>query len=273
MRLDEKFQIDEQPERIISLAPSITESLYAAGAGELLVGRTDFCDYPPEVLELPSIGGFSSSEISVETIVGLEPDLVIGGSVYQADVMDVLADAGINGFILEPNSLAEIFDSIRLLGQVTGHGADAEETVAKMQADIQKVTDVVATIPADERVSVFYEVWSDPYMTTTDQTFIGELITLAGGRNIFGDLEEDYPTISSEEIVDRDPQVILGPSNHADQLTAEMIASREGWGSISAVKNGRVYIIDGNIISHAGPRLVGALEAIAAALYPDYFKE
>ena len=265
--------IDAPPARIVSLAPSITESLYAIGAGDLLVGRTEFCDYPEEASALPTIGGFSSSSISVEAITDLEPDLVIGGSTYQADLIDALESAGIQVIILEPNSLEEIMDSLQTLGDITGHSAEASSLLDEMQTRINAVTQVVETIPEEERVSVFYEVWNDPYMTTTNQTFIGELINMAGGVNIFADLDEDYPSISSEEVIEKDPQVILGPSNHGDQLTSEIIAEREGWRDLSAVQNGRIYIIDGNIVSRAGPRVVDALEAIAQALYPQSFGE
>ena len=268
-----EFTISERPASIVSLAPSITETLYAIGAGDLVVGRTDYCNYPEEVLDVPVVGGFSSSEISTETIVDIAPDLVIGGSVYQEEVMDVLTGAGINGFIRESNSVEDIMDFMLLLGDITDNSVGARIAVADMQARINAITDVVATIPEDERVTVFYEVWHDPYMTTTSQTFIGELITMAGGINIFADLEEDYPTISAEEIIDADPQVILGPSSHGDQLTVDIIAAREGWEQLSAVQNERVYVLDGDMVSRDGPRVVDALEDIAQALYPDYFEE
>jgi iron complex transport system substrate-binding protein len=263
--------IDAPPARIVSLAPSITESLYAIGAGDLLVGRTDFCDYPEEAAALPSVGGFDASTISIETILALEPDLVIGGSIYQADLADSLDKAGIPVFIMEPRTVEEIMSSLQSLGAVTNHSVEADAVVADMQQRIATVSQIVDTIPENERQTVFYEVWADPYMTTSNQTYIGELISMAGGVNIFGDLKEDYPTISAEEVIAKDPQVILGPSNHADQLTSETIMTREGWSNISAVKNNRIDIIDGNIVSRAGPRVVDALEAMAMDLYPDKF--
>jgi iron complex transport system substrate-binding protein len=135
------------------------------------------------------------------------------------------------------------------------------------------VVEVVATIPEEERQTVFYEVWHEPLMTTTSLTFIGELIELAGGINVFGDMEERYPSISAEQIIDYDPQVILGPSTHGDQLTIDMIAAREGWGNMTAVQNETIFIIDGAPISHTGPRIVDALDLVAAALYPEYFSD
>ncbi len=264
-------EIKDAPLRIVSIAPSITESLYAIGAGSLLVGRTDFCDYPPEATVLPSVGGFDASTISIETILALEPDLVIGGSIYQADLAESLTKAGIPVFIMEPRTVEEIMSSLQTLGKVTNHAEEAEIVVADMQQRMDAVSTIVNTIPQDKRQTVFYEVWADPYMTTSGQTYIGELISMAGGVNIFEDLKETYPTISAEEIIARDPQVILGPSNHADQLTDAAIAGREGWSNIAAVKNKRIYIVDGNIVSRTGPRVVDALEDIARDLYPDQF--
>jgi iron complex transport system substrate-binding protein len=263
--------IEEPPVRIVSLAPSITEMLFGIGAGGLVVGRTDYCDYPLEVLELPSIGGFSASSISIETIVALEPDLVIGGATRQGEVIEALDVAGIPAFALQRDTVGGTLETLQLLGFITDHSEEASTLVDEMQTRLDAVVDVVATIPDDERVTVFYEVWHEPLMTTTAQTFIGELIELAGGINVFGDLEESYPSISAETIIDNDPQVILGPSTHGDQLTDEMIAAREGWGDMTAVKSGAIFIIDGAPISHTGPRIVDALDLIAAALYPEYF--
>ncbi len=265
--------IDSVPTSIVSLAPSITEALYAIGAGELVTGRTEYCNFPEEALDVPVVGGFSESEISTEMIVDIEPDLVIGGSVYQAEVVDALTRTGMTAFIQEPGSVEEIMDAMELHGSVTGYLDTTAEAIEDMQTRIDAVVEIATAIPGEERVTVFYEVWHDPYMTTSSQTFIGELITMAGGINIFADLEEEYPSISAEEIIDSDPKIIIGPSSHEDQLTVEMIGSREGWSDISAVKDERIYVVDGDIVSRAGPRVVDALEAFALVMYPEYFGE
>lgn len=270
--LGNSVTVESQPEHIISIAPSITETLYAIGAGDQLVGRTDYDNYPEAVLDLPSVGGFSADSISIETIISLEPDLVIGGSVLQGEVATALNESGIPCVIFEKNSVDGIMDLMLLLGDVTGNPEDAAAAVDEMKTRLSQVATVVDTIPEEERVTVFYEVWHEPLMTTTNQTFIGELINLAGGTNIFANLEETYPAVSAEAIIDANPDVILGPSSHGDQLSAEMISAREGWSELAAVKNERIYIIQGDIISRAGPRVVDALEAIATALYPDYFE-
>ncbi|GAB4504945.1 MAG: ABC transporter substrate-binding protein [Anaerolineales bacterium] len=259
-------------QRIVSLAPSVTETLFAIGAGGQVVGRTDYCDYPAEVKNLPSIGGFSAESISIETIISLEPDLVIGGSVLQAEVVKALQDEGIQAFVSQPASLAEIQDAALLFGSLTGHTDEAAAVVDEMQARIDAVTSAVSSLPADQRPTVFYEVWHEPLMSANGKTFIGELIDLAGGVNIFADLPDEYPTVSVEQVVEADPQFIIGPSSHGDQMTAEVIGAREGWENLSAVKNKAIYIVDGDIVSRAGPRIVIALEEFAKILHPDLFQ-
>ncbi|MBI5952074.1 MAG: cobalamin-binding protein [Chloroflexi bacterium] len=270
--LGNEVVLTETPQRIVSLAPSITEILFAVGAGGQVVGRTDYCDYPEEVKDLPSIGGFSAESISLETIISLEPDLVIGGSVYQAEVIKALQEAGIKAFVSQPANLAEIKDSLGLIGKITGHEDEAKAAADEMQARIDAVTKTVSTVPADQRPTVFYEVWHEPLMSANGRTVVGELIDLAGGVNIFADLPDEYPTVSVEQIVEVDPQFIIGPSSHGDQMTAEVIGSREGWGNLSAVKNEAIYIVDANIVSHSSPRIVIALEDFAKILHPDLFK-
>ena len=259
-------------QRIVSLAPSITEILFEIGAGGQVVGRTDYCNYPEEALALPSVGGFSAEAISLETIISLEPDLVIGGSEYQAELIKPLQDAGIPLFISQPASLAEIADSLTLLGKVTGHESEAAAVAAEMQSRIDAVTQAVSAVPADQRPTVFYEVWHEPLMSANGSTVVGELINLAGGVNLFADLTDEYPTVSVEQIVEVDPQFIIGPSSHGDQMSAEVIGKREGWGNLSAVKNNAIYIVDGDIVSHASPRIVIVLEEFAKILHPDLFK-
>jgi iron complex transport system substrate-binding protein len=258
--------------RIVSLAPSVTESLFAIGAGKQVVGRTDYCDYPEEVKDLPSIGGFSSDSISMESILALEPDLVIGGSTYQADVIKSLQDAGIPAFVSQPGNFAGIMDALTLYGKITGHVDEASTVVKEMQTRVDAVKSAVSVVEADQRPTVFYEVWHEPLMSSNGKTVVGELIDLAGGVNIFASLPDEYPTVSVEQIVEVDPQFIIGPSSHGDQMTAEVIGARPGWSNLSAVKNNAIYIIDANIISHAGPRIVIALEEFAKILHPDLFK-
>jgi iron complex transport system substrate-binding protein len=270
--LHQQVSIHSPVHRIVSLAPSVTESLFAIGAGGQVVGRTNFCDYPEEVRKLPSIGGFSASSISVESIIALKPDLVIGGSTVQAEVILAVKAAGIPAFISQPESLAEIMDALILFGQITDHRDTATTVVNQMQTRIETVKETVSRIPTKDRPTVFYEVWHEPLMSATRKSSIGELIEIAGGINIFGDLPDAFPTVNAEQILNADPDFIIGPSNHSDQLTADAIRARAGWQDLRAVKNNAIYMVDGNIISRPGPRMVDALEELAHILHPDLFK-
>lgn len=271
--LGREVKIAQQPKRIVSLAPSITEVLFAVGAGPQVVGITKYCNYPPDAAQGREIvGGFSAKSLSVEKIIGLKPDLVIAGGATHKPVSEALEAAGVPVFNFEPKDFAGVYANILAAGALTGNQAQAEQVVAAMKARIEKVSAATAGIPQDQRVKVFYEVWDEPLMTAGPTTFIGQLIELAAGVNIFADVKEQYPTVSSEAVVARKPDVILGPSSHGEGLTAAKIGARPGWSELAAVKAGRIVIIDGDIISRPGPRLADALEAVARGLYPDRFK-
>lgn len=260
------------PQRIVSLAPSNTEILFAVGAGDQVVGVTEYCNYPPEAQEGREIvGGFSAKSLSVEKILSLQPDVVFSAGAIHQPVIEALEQAGVTVVAFDAQSFDEVYQNILTAGRVTGHAAEAEKVVAEMKDRLAKVQAVVRQIPEQERPKVFYEIWDEPLMTAGPNTFIGQMIELAGGINVFADVEEQYPQISPEAVVERDPDVILGPDSHAEGLTAEKIAARPGWGDIKAVREGRILIVNGDIVSRPGPRVVEAVEAIARLLYPERF--
>lgn len=259
-------------ERIVSLAPSNTEILFAVGAGGDVVGVTEYCDYPEEAREIENIGGFSAKSISVEKIVSLEPDLVVASGGVQQPVVEALEQVGVPVIALAPSDFEDVYENILLIGQVTGHEAQATEVVEEIRTRMDAVAEKVAAVPREKRPRVFWEVFDEPLMTAGPSTFTGQMIELAGGVNIFADVTEDYPQINPEEVIARDPDVIIGPDSHADKLTPEQVAARPGWDQIEAVKDGRIHLIDGDIASRPGPRLADAVEAMARALYPDQFE-
>lgn len=260
------------PQRIVSIAPSATEILFAVGAGGQVVGDTQFCNYPPEADKLPKIGGFSAETISIEKIVDLAPDLVIAGSASQRAVAEALAQAKIPTLLLDPRTFEEVYANIAQVGAVSGHGAQATQVVEQMRQRVDAVKATIATVPADKRPTLFWEVYDEPLMSAGPHTFIGQMIELAGAKSIFADATEDYPQVSAEVIVARNPQVILGPDAHGGKLTAEQLAARPGWAQIDAVQNKRVYVLDGDTTSRPGPRLVEALEDLARTLYPALYR-
>jgi iron complex transport system substrate-binding protein len=270
--LDRTVTVALPAQRIVSLAPNLTETLFAVGAGDQVVGVTMFCDYPEAALTRTQVGGFTSDTISIEQIVALDPDLVLATGGFQLETIQALEPLGIPVIALDPNSLDTVMAMIELLGQLTGHDAEAAAVVADMTQRMAVVTGIAAGIPAEERLTVYWQIWDEPLMSAGPKAFPGQLIDLAGGSNVFADSGEFYPMVSAEEVVSRNPQVIMGPNSHGDRLTIETFQQRPGWTEIEAVVNGRIHVVDDNIISRAGPRLVDALEDIAQALYPEIYQ-
>ncbi|MFO7952510.1 MAG: cobalamin-binding protein [Bacillota bacterium] len=268
-QMGREVKIETTPERIVSLSPSNTEISFALGLEDQVVGVTDFCDYPPEIEEKEAVGGFDSP--SIEKIIELEPELVLASTIHEEEV-GRLEDMDIAVLVVESSELAGLYESITLIAEMTGVAETGEELVASMQERIDAVKEKIGEIDDEERILVFYEVYADPLMTAGKDAFINEIITLAGGKNIFGDVEEDYPEISAEKVAELQPEVILYPDVHgsADFVLEEM-AARPGWESVPAVENQRLYDVDDNTFSRPGPRVVGAVEEAAEIFYPDKF--
>lgn len=254
------------PERIVSLVPSHTEILYALGLGDQVVGVTEYCNYPPAAAEKPTVGGYSN--IDLEQVIGLEPDLVLASSLHLGEIVPALQEHGLVVFVGEPQSVADTLATIRTIGELTGHTDAADALVADMQARIDAVTQTVA---GAERPTVFWELGAELY-TAGPGSFINDLIILAGGENIAADADSPWPQLSVEAIVLGDPDVVvLADHNYGE--TAEMVAQRPGWDDITAVQEGRIFeITDDDIFSRPGPRVVDALEILAAAFHPDLFE-
>jgi iron complex transport system substrate-binding protein len=267
---------DEPPERIVSLAPSNTEILFLLGAGDSVVGVTDYCDYPYnftawiEAGNMSSIGNYYGP--SIEPIVALEPDLILA-STGSLDAATSLTKLGYNVLVTEGQKLDEILADIILVGRATYKNTEASNVVSEMRARIDAVINQVAA--ATTTPKVYHEVWYDPIMSIGPTTFIDEIIGLAGGENIFHDAATSWPTVSSEAIVERNPDVMFFPDMYMSTVnfyeTIEAVKERPGWASITAVKNNAIYEIDADIISRTGPRLVDALEAIAKMVHPEIF--
>ncbi len=264
------------PERIVSLAPSNTEFLFAVGAGDKLVGVTDFCNYPYdfsawiEAGNMSSIGKYYGP--SVEPIVALDPDLVLAatGSLEAAENLRTL---GYNVLVVAPKDISFVLRDILLIGRATNH---YDEAVA-LESELKQRIDAVANKAAEATTTpkVYHEVWNDPLTSVGPGTFIDEIITLAGGENIFNDATTSWPIVSSEAIIDKNPDVMFFPDMYMGvgtfYETMETVESRPGWESISAVQNGALYEINADIISRSGPRLVDALELIAKMVHPEIF--
>lgn len=264
----EKTEMIKTAARVVSLSPSNTEILFAVGGGELAVGVTEFCNYPAEAQSVEKVGGFAAKTISLERIVALDPHLVLAGPNHK-ELAATLRGLKINVVILASETFEDIFYNIELTGKAIGREKEAGELVTRQRDIVNQIKSKTEKLSDEQRLRVFWEVWDEPLMTAGPNTFIGQMIQIAGGVNIFADVEERYPQVSAETVIMRNPQVILSPDSHADKINPEELSKRGGWASIDAVKYRRVYLIGGDISSRPGPRLVDALEDIFKQLYPE----
>lgn len=261
-----KVTIENEPQRIVSLAPSHTEILFAIGLSERIVGVSNFCDYPEEAKNKEKIG--DSFNVNVEKIIELSPDLVIQYGQGKEEVNKRLQEAGIKVLSYEPESIDDVINLIDELGKITNSGRAAKMTIVDMMT---KRDFVLSRVAGKEKVKVFYEVWDQPLMAAGPGSFIDELINLAGGENIAKDAQGKYPQFDLEQLIERNPDVYLTAKDREDK-TVDSIKARDGYENIDAIKNDRVYILDPNIISRPGPRIVDGLELIARKIHPEAFK-
>ncbi len=268
-QMGREVTIEGIPQRIISLSPSNTEVAFALGLGERIVGVTEYCNYPPEALEKDIVGGFSTP--SIEKIVELEPNLILASTIHEEEVPR-LEELGIPVLVVEASSLNELYTSMSLVAEITGVISAGEELIASMQQRIQAVQDVVSVIDDEDKIRVYYEVYSEPLMSAGSGAFITDVITLAGGINIFGDVDENYPQISAEVVAERQPEIILFPDYHGTaDLVLEGMADRPGWESVPAVQEFRVHAMSDDTFARPGPRAVEAIEDAARIFYPELF--
>jgi iron complex transport system substrate-binding protein len=269
--LGRQVTIATPPQRIVSLAPSTTEQLFAIGAGDKVVGVTTYDNYPPQVQALERVGGYAAPNISVEKILSLKPDLVVSRGEFHRPVVEAVARVGLDVLAMEPQNFAEVYATMTLLGRLTDRATQATRVVAEMQQRVAQIQAQVATIPPSQQVTVFYKAYDEPLLTAGPSTFIGHVIAMAGGHNIFADRQESYPQVSAEEVLRRNPMVILGPATSEKLLATPLALRHPGWQHLAAIKNHRIHLLDDDLVSRPGPRLVMALEAVVKTLYPDRF--
>lgn len=260
--------VKANPTKIISLAPSNTEILFALGLGDRVVGRTDFCNYPPEALEVPSIGGFSDPNL--EEVIARDPDLVLATSIHE-EIVRQLDNNGIPTIVLFPNTIEDILDSITLVGEAAGAEDAAAVLRADMEARIKAVTDKTAGLTAEEKVRTAFVVWHDPLMMAGGDTLYNELIEKSGGINIVAD-RESYPTVSLEAVLVADPEVMVAMGMGTGGTESyDFLLEEARLGDTEARKNSRVYLINEDLVGRFGPRIVEGLEQLAVFLHPELF--
>jgi len=269
--LGREVKLNGPAQKVISLAPSNTEILYAIGAGKQVVGRDALSDFPEEAKSVTDLGS-TFEALNTELIVSLKPDLVLAAEINTPEQVKQLEDLGLTVYYLKnPLTLEEMYSNLETVAQLTGHQQETATLIESLKKRVAAVDEKIA--PISSRPGVFYELdGTDPAKpyTAGKGTFITQLIDRAGGHNIAADLD-GYPQMSLEQVVAADPAfIILGDARYG--VSAESIAQRPGWENLSAVKNGKVLTFNDDLVSRPGPRLVDALEELAKLLRPELFQ-
>ena len=253
------------PQRIVSVAPSPTEILFAVGAGSQVVGVDNYSDYPAEAKSLPQIGSYT---LNMEVIMSLKPDLIVSSDLVPRAQLDQLEAQGIPYFIFATRTMEDVIKDLRLAGSLTGHSLEAESLVTGLQARINAVTD--KTLDAEvEKVRTYVEYY--PLWTYGPGSFGNDMIRLAGGANIASNASNEYPLLTTEFIIAQDPQVIIYTVGPMTTTIASDFAARSGWSITYAVSHDKIYSIDDNLVSRYGPRVVDGLEQLAEIIHPELF--
>jgi iron complex transport system substrate-binding protein len=260
----QRVTLEQPATRIVSLAPANTEIAYAIGAGDKMVAGTSYDDYPEEAKALPKVGDFANP--SVEKIASFEPDLVLAAGGIQAGLRSKLEKLGMQVYVVDPKTYEGVMTAISRLGQLAGTSAQAEKVVQGMT---QARDEVQAKVASLSRPSTFLEIYSKPLMTAGTDTFIDDMVTLAGGANLGATAGSGFPNFSSEVLFEDDPEVYIADSGSMSEPGA--IAERPGFADLTAVKSGHVYVIDDNLIARPGPRLAEGLQELAKMIHPEAY--
>jgi cobalamin transport system substrate-binding protein len=255
------------PGRIVSLVPSVTEILFAIGARDVLVGVTDFCDYPPEARRKAHVGDMLNPNL--EALIALKPDLVVATrSGNREEIFDQLTRLGIAVSLVDPVSVDDVLRLVAGLGEVTGRRAGAQAVTAEFERRVASVRERVAGRP---RPRVLYVLWPEPLIVPGRGSLVSELISLAGAESVTADQGPGYSRMSLEAAVGRAPEVIILARHGAGTGPAV----REQWQrleSLPAIRSGRLYVADGDLLHRYGPRVVEGLELLARFIHPEVFR-
>jgi len=260
-------RVPQPVQRVISLAPSLTEAIYALGLQDRLVADTDFCDYPPDALKKPKVGGAINP--SLEQIVALRPDLVlVTKSLNRLETVRALDGLGIPSYATDPHTVKEIVSSTERLAGVLG----VPDAGAALAADLERhLADLRQRLSGLPPRHVLFVVWSDPLISAGKNTFIADALRLAGASSIV-DSSQDWPQMSLEEVVRLQPDFLVFAESHSDsgQSQFDLLAERPGWRGLDAVRNRRFAVIS-DAVNRPAPRIVSAIEDLARQLHPEVF--
>lgn len=262
--LDRKLYLAKPPTRIISLAPSITEILFAIGLDDEIIGVTDFCNFPEKALSKPKV---SYTRPNIEVLVALEPQLVLAPpSFIRADVLAKLEQLKIPTFVLESKTVEGIFGHIQLLGRMVGRASEANAFAANLRKQVTALTKKVEGRP---RPILLYVLNSDPLITVGPGSFIHHLIELAGGRNAAERANAPYPRLTMEEVLMQNPQILLFPIGEYEGIPQAEQDRWKRWTSLRAVQDGKLFQVQADLLNRPGPRVLEGLRHLISLLHPD----
>ena len=257
------------PKRIISLAPNITEILFDLGLDEEVVGVSIHCDFPEKAKTRPRVGSYIS--LDYEKIISLKPDLIIAtGAGNTREMVERLEKLGFPAYVIFPKDLEGILLSIDHIGQVVDRKAEALRIIQDVKRRKAKIINLMKNVP---RTKVFLQIGEAPMVTVGKGSFADDLIRLAGGENVAGEEKKMYPRFGMEEILKRAPEVIIITSMNTSANYEKVLQDWSRWKTLPAVKNGRIHLIDSDLIDRPSPRIIDGLEEMARILHPERFKK
>ncbi|MDQ1328002.1 MAG: Cobalamin-binding protein [Candidatus Poribacteria bacterium] len=264
-----EVKVPKNVKRIVSMAPNVTEMLFAIGLDNEIVGVTDYCNYPESAKNKTKIGGYYNP--NVEVILSLTPDLIIATpDGYSKERIDKLDQTGIPIFIVNPQNINDVMVSMALLGKVTGKEEFANQVVENMRSRIKIIKGKVSQIPEQKRPKVFYAIGEDPLVTVGPNNVVNDLLTIAGGINVALDAPNSWPVYNVEAVIMKNPDVILtAPSTMTSSDKNAQIAKWNKYRTVSAVINGKIYAVDPDIMLRSGPRVVDGLEKLYSLFYQN----
>ena len=267
--------INTRPQRIISLAPTNTEILFAVGAGDRVVAVTEYCDYPEEATNLPIIGGYST--VNIERVVTLEPDLIFAYYGNGLETVDYLKNLGYNVITLNSDSINGSINDIRLVGKAVGNESEAEAVIADMEDRMAAVTEKLTGISEEDEPSMVHCVWTDPLWVSGSSTFEDEMIEYAGGTNAM-DFVDGWGIVTIEKFMTLDPDIIIvdsgmGMGEEGTYALKKFFYDDPRLSTLTAVKTGNIYIMNADLIDRGGPRIPETIEQLAQIAHPEIFGE
>ncbi len=255
-----EIRLKAPAKRIITLAPHAAESLFAAGAGDKLVGTVDYSDYPPEAKKLPRVGGYS--RIDLEAVAALKPDLVIawesGNNMTQVDKLRAL---GLTVYVSQPNTIQNIANQLEKIGQLAGTEATANAAAELFRKRLETIREANAGKP---KVRVFYQIWKSPLMTVGGPQIISDAIKICGGENVFGQLKQMAPNVTVESVLEADPEAIIATG--MGDARPEWLHDWDKWTRLTAVKRNNLFHINPDIMQRHTPRILDGTEKLCAHL-------